>query len=441
MEGRHVITIGSLCEQGLVELQTGPFGSQLHAHDYTDLGIPVVPTEAIRNRRIDLSSLPKITPHKAGELSRHRLMRGDILFARRGVQATGHIGYVRDAEDGFVCGTGAIRLRVNENSRILDGEYLSHVLANPQSIQWLKFHAIGATMPNLNEGIIRSFSFSLPPYAEQRIVASFLSALDDKIELNRRMNETLEAMARAIFKDWFVDFGPTRAKMEGRAPYLAPDLWALFPDKLVDDGKPEGWAVDRLLNQARLVSGGTPKTDESAYWNGSIQWASAKDVSQCANTYLIQTERSITEAGLENSATRIIPRFATVMVARGATTGRYCMFGGDMAMNQTCYALASGRPFFIYCAFSFLVDELVFNAHGSVFDTITTRTIEAATLTVPSSEMLNKFEKVVEPLFMRILLNQNENCSLTQTRDLLLPKLMSGEIHLREAEKLVEAAA
>jgi type I restriction enzyme S subunit len=201
------VSIGMLCEKGLVELQTGPFGSQLHAYDYKDEGIPVVPTEAIRNRQIDPSVLPKVSLEKARELARHRLKRGDILFARRGVQATGHIGYIREAEDGFLCGTGAIRLRVAENSRELDGEFLSHVFANPESIKWFKFHAIGATMPNLNEGIIRAFALNLPPYAEQQSIAELLSAFDDKIELNRRINETLETMARALFRDWFVDFG------------------------------------------------------------------------------------------------------------------------------------------------------------------------------------------------------------------------------------------
>src|SRR5689334_10758278 len=110
-------TIAELCDAGLAELQTGPFGSQLHAHDYESDGIAVVPTEAIRNRRIDHTVLPKISRAKADTLSRHVLRPGDILFARRGVQATGHVGYVRDGEDGFVCGTGAIRLRVKEGNK------------------------------------------------------------------------------------------------------------------------------------------------------------------------------------------------------------------------------------------------------------------------------------------------------------------------------------
>src|SRR5207244_3160821 len=97
---------------------------------------------------------------------------GDILFARRGVQATGHIGYVRTAEEGFICGTGAIRLRLTEHNELVSTDFMSHVLANPSSIEWFKFHAIGATMPNLNEGIIRSFRFALPSLKEQQVIAN-----------------------------------------------------------------------------------------------------------------------------------------------------------------------------------------------------------------------------------------------------------------------------
>jgi type I restriction enzyme S subunit len=258
--------------------------------------------------------------------------------------------------------------------------------------------------------------------------------------LNRRMNETLEAMARALFKSWFVDFDPVRAKAEGRARNLASDIWSLFPDRLDAEGKPEGWRDEPLLVHARLISGGTPKTEEPTYWNGSIAWASAKDVSQCGDAFLIGTERSITERGLNESAARIIPKFSTVLVARGATTGRFCIFGRDMAMNQTCYALASTRrrPFWMNCAFGSLVKALVHAAHGSVFDTITTTTIERAQATVASDDVLDHFEAAVNPLFNRALANIEESRTLSALRDTLLPKLISGELRVKDAERFID---
>ncbi len=296
--------------------------------------------------------------------------------------------------------------------------------------------------PYLSLGDQLRLKITLPAVGIQIAIGKLLGALDDKIELNRRMNETLEAMARAIFKDWFVDFGPTRAKMEGRAPYLAPDIWALFPDRLDDEGKPTGWKTKPFLELASLLSGGTPKTDRTDFWGGGIAWASAKDVSQCGEIFLFDTERSITDAGLNGSATRLIPANSTVVVARGATTGRFCMFGLEMAMNQTCYALKSksGHDFWTNCAFAQLVESLVHAAHGSVFDTITTSTFERASF-VDDPDVADAFEAIAAPLFARMAANIDENRTLAATRDLLLPKLMSGEIRIRDAQAMVADAA
>jgi type I restriction enzyme, S subunit len=291
---------------------------------------------------------------------------------------------------------------------------------------------------------LSSLIISMPSLQDQRRVAGVLGALDDKIDLNRRMNETLEAMARAIFRDWFVDFGPVRAKMEGRVlPRLAPEVAALFPERMEDAGLPEGWTRQPLLAFSRLLSGGTPKTEVAHYWDGEVPWASAKDVSQCGQAFLIETERRITDRGLNESSTRMIPALATVVVARGATTGRVCMLGRAMAMNQTCYALVSleSRPFWLNCMFRTLVEGLVNAAHGSVFDTITTQTFDRTAVLVPPDGLRSSFEIIVEPLFRHVLCNIEESRILADLRDLLLPKLISGEVRVRDAETQVSEFA
>ena len=284
---------------------------------------------------------------------------------------------------------------------------------------------------------------TLPEPEHQRWVARFLGALDDKIELNRRMNETLEALARAIFKSWFVDFDPVRAKAEGRQPFGMDDATAaLFPDRFGPDGLPDGWRFGPPLELARILSGGTPKTTEPDYWDGAVPWATAKDVSQCPATFLIKTERSISELGLNSSSAKIVPSRSTVVVARGATTGRYCLFGADLAMNQTCYALQArdGDCYFVFCWFGELVERLVHAGHGSVFNTMTTRTFETAGALIPTTAVRNAFNIKVTPLFELILEHTIQSETLSALRDLLLPKLMSGEIRVRTAEKVLEAA-
>lgn len=167
---------------------------------------------------------------------------------------------------------------------------------------------------------------TLPILHEQRQIARILGALDDKIEVNRKMNEALEEMAGALFKSWFVDFDPVRSKAEGREPGLPAHYPGSF--EVSELGEiPKRWAVCPILEDAQLLSGGTPKTDRAEYWEGDVLWASAKDVSQSPQSFLVDTERHITHNGLEQSATQLIPQFATVVVACGATTGRMVMFG------------------------------------------------------------------------------------------------------------------
>jgi restriction endonuclease S subunit len=435
-------SIGALCDAGIAQLQTGPFGSQLHAYDYVDVGVPVVPTEAIRGRRIDFSLLPMVTPAKAMELDRHRIRSGDILFARRGVQATGQISCVRDAEEGFICGTGAIRLRVSRDNSVIDAEYLSHVLADQSSIKWFKFHAIGATMPNLNEGIIRSFGFFVPPLSEQRAIAHILGTLDDKIDLNRRMNETLEAMARALFKSWFVDFDPVRAKAEGRDPGLPQEIADLFPDRFVDSelGEiPEGWEVAKFTDTIEIMGGGTPKTSVSEYWDGDIPWFSVVDSPTESAIWAIDTEKKVTRIGLENSTTRLLPVGTTIISARG-TVGRLALVGVPMAMNQSCYGLRGrmgANGYFNYFATREIVVQLQMRAHGSVFDTITRDTLASVDIVVPPAKLIEAFEQKVGPCLERIRKGVFAAHSIANLRDTLLPKLISGELPVTDADLIV----
>jgi type I restriction enzyme S subunit len=248
------------------------------------------------------------------------------------------------------------------------------------------------------------------------------------------MNVTLEAMARALFQSWFVDFDPVRAKLDGRPPTgLDPATAALFPAKFQKSSLgriPNGWDAGSILRQADLLSGGTPKTDVPAYWGGDVPWVSAKDVSQCADAFLVATERTITTLAFEESSTKIIPALSTVVVARGATTGRLTMVGHSMAINQTCYGLRSklGAPFALYCNASHFIERLVQGGHNSIFDTITTSTFEATDVLLAPHEVFIAFDKHMTPLFDQVRANLHESRTLATLRDTLLPKLLSGEL-------------
>lgn len=301
---------------------------------------------------------------------------------------------------------------------------------------------------------VKSFYIATPPLSEQRAIAEVLGSLDDKIELNRRMNETLEAMAQAIFRDWLVDFGPTRRKLEGATDPLtimgglvldaerAQALADLFPAALGDDGLPEGWAERAFGAFVEIIGGGTPKTSNESYWNGSIPWFSVTDTPPKGSIFVDATERTISEEGLANSSARLVRAGTTIISARG-TVGNLALTPHEMTFNQSCYGLQGKGAVgdcFVFLAAQNIVERLKGMAHGSVFSTITRSTFDNVHLACMPDMIFEAFESLARPMFDKVLGNVKENRTLAATRDLLLPKLMSGEVRLSEAEDLMEAA-
>jgi type I restriction enzyme S subunit len=368
---------------------------------------------------------------------------GDVVFTSKGT--VGRFAFVRPGTPRFVYSPQLCFWRSLDPS-LIEPRFLFYWMLGREF--FIQFKGV-AGQTDMAEYVSltdqRRMHITLPPLSEQHAIAQILGTLDDKIELNRGMNETLDAMARAVFKSWFVDFDPVRARTEGRDTGLPRSVTDLFPVRFGDSDLgdiPVGWSTGTLLHQAKLLSGGTPKTDVPAYWDGGIPWASAKDVSQCGAVFLVATERTITATGLAESATQLVPALSTVIVARGATTGRMVLLGRDMAMNQTCYALQSttDTPYALHCRLVEEIDALVHAAHGSVFDTITTKTIAASNVVVAPPPVLAAFEERVTPTFQRILKNVEGSGTLAALRDTLLPKLISGELRVKDAERFIGTA-
>ena len=314
----------------------------------------------------------------------------------------------------------------------------------------LAVHNSGSAQPSLNRNYIAPLPMRFPEPVEQEAIADTLGALDDKIEVHRRMNGTLEAMARAVFRDWFVDFGPTRRQMAGASdPHAilgglienaneAHRLAPLFPAALGDNGLPEGWEERPISQFLEIIGGGTPKTSVADYWGGEIPWFSVVDTPSQGDVFVHRTEKYITNAGLQESSARMIPTGTTIISARG-TVGNLAIAPCPMTFNQSCYALRASIPagdIFVYLAAENMVERLKKMAHGSVFSTITRKTFDSLSLPDAGSEVMREFEKIGALLFDKVKLNGEENLTLADTRNLLLPKLMSGEIRLKNAEAM-----
>ena len=302
----------------------------------------------------------------------------------------------------------------------------------------------GSAQPSLNRNFIHPIPLAFPARHEQDAIAGLLGLLDDKIELNCRMNETLEAMARAVFKDWFVDLGPTRAKAEGRDPYLAAELWEQFPDALDAEDKPFGWEVSEIGNEVSVVGGTTPSTKEPSFWKGGeFHWATPKDLSKLSSPVLLKTHRKITKAGVRKISSGLLP-IGTLLMSSRAPIGYLAIAEVPTAVNQGFIAMVCEKRlpnvFVLFWCYENL-DHIKGIAGGSTFSEISKRVFRPIPVVVPSERIVEAFERLVRPLYSRIVANMRESESLAQTRDYLLPKLISGEIRLSEAENAVGAVA
>ncbi|GIV89161.1 MAG: restriction endonuclease [Chloroflexus sp.] len=355
--------------------------------------------------------------------------------------------FVKQPDPEWVVSTGFAVLRPRRE--YIEPRYLYACVFDRSFTEFLVQREKGAAYPAVLPEDIAEAVIKLPPLPEQRAIAHILGTLDDKIELNRRMSETLEAMARALFKAWFVDFEPVRTKMDGRwkrgqsLPGLPAHLYDLFPDRLVDSelGEiPEGWEVGSFLEMVDILSGGTPSTSIPEYWNGEVPWVSAKDVGAANGSFLLSTEKTITISGVQNSSTKILPAYTTIITARG-TVGSYCLLGIDMAINQTNYGIRGKNgvgSYFVFFSVAEMVEHLRQHAYGTIFDTITTKTFQDAKSVKPPQSLLAIFERYVEPLMGRVLSNEQVSRTLAGLRDALLPKLISGALRVKDAERFLE---
>ncbi|MBW9088157.1 restriction endonuclease subunit S [Rhizobium wenxiniae] len=404
----------------------------------------------IGDNAISEEGIARISVEDAKRLTRYRLRTGDIVYSRRGDVEKRSL--VRPNNDGWLCGTGCLRIRFGEGHVL--PEYAAYYLAHPAAKAWVVQHAVGATMPNLNTTILGLLPFVLPPMPEQISIARILGSLDDKIELNRRMNETLEAMAQAVFRDCFVDFGPTRRKLEGATDPLtimgglvqdaerAQALADLFPAALGDDGLPEGWESKPLLDQANWVNGAAYK---NMHFSDGPDALPVVKIAELKNGVTSSTKRTATALG---ERYRISDGELLFSWSGNPDTSidAFVWIGGDAWLNQHIFAVRENGTrsrAALYVLLKALMPqfaELARNKQTTGLGHVTKEDMKRLEIAVAPGPVEAAFEEVITPIFNLIVSKLFENRTLAATRELLLPKLMYGEIRLSEAEYLMEAA-
>ena len=274
--------------------------------------------------------------------------------------------------------------------------------------------ATGTTVAGISQKALRSVPISVPSFEQQIKIGELLGAIDDKIELNRQTNETLEALARAIFKDWFVDYGPTRAKAEGRPPYLAPELWELFPDALDDEDKPEGWEEKSVEDILELAYGKALKSTERV--NGSVPVYGSGGITGYHNQPLVEGP--------------------SIIVGRKGTVGSLYWEDGPFFPIDTVFYVKSKAPltFCFYLLQTLGLDGM--NTDAAV-PGLNRKNAYRLPVAWSGQGIRQAFDEVVTQLRQKMHGNSDESKTLAQTRDLLLPKLMSGEIRIKDAERII----
>jgi type I restriction enzyme S subunit len=338
---------------------------------------------------------------------RFALEAGDIVVARTGA-TVGYAKMIRDSVDA-VFASYLVRFRVD--GKKADPGFVGRLVESFIYKDFVKSRVGGAAQPNANAQVLGSFQFRMPLRREQERIAGILSAYDDLIENNRRRMALLEEAARQLYREWFV-----RLRFPGHEHTRL--LNAL----------PEGWRRATAFDAMQVMSGGTPKTTTSDFWDGEIPFYTPKD--SVTEYYVLDTEKHLTELGLNNCNSKLYPKDTVFITARG-TVGNLNLAQRPMAMNQSCYALAGREEIpqkFLFCALREAIQHFQQHAVGAVFDAIIVDTFKLIPFVIPNPKLVRSFEENIEPMFRHIenLLQQNQK--LKAARDLLLPRLMSGDL-------------
>lgn len=348
--------------------------------------------------------------------------------------------------EGLECCLGQRQVLLRPDTTRVNGRYVFYAMQSQDvqhQIGWNE--GTGSTVSNLRIPVLKSLQIPIPSRVEQNAIAHILGTLDDKIELNRRQNETLEAMARALFKAWFVDFEPVRAKMEGRwqrglsLPGLPAHLYDLFPDRLVESelGEiPEGWEVTSLAEFSSL----NPET-----WTRSTRPKQIHYV-DLSNTKWGRIE-SVANYDADNApsrAQRVLRPLDTIVGTVRPGNGSYAMISDEGLTGSTGFAVLRPvqREFaeFIYLAATARenIERLSNLADGGAYPAVRPEIVSATQVPRAGKELINEFSRQVRPMLSGITDNERVSRTLAELRDALLPRLISGELRVNNADEILE---
>ena len=370
----------------IAEIQTGPFGSQLHKEDYVDVGTPIVTVEHLGCRVFSEQNLPMVSDTDKSRLSKYVLKKGDIVFSRVG--SVDRCSFVDPKHDGWMFSGRCLRVRPSEE---VDSLFLYYFFCLNTTKEFVRSIAVGATMPSINTKLLGEVEVVCPEIEEQRKIADILSKIDDKIEENQKINENLEQQAKALYQQMFIE-NTSPDWIEGSLRDIADITMGQSPSgsSYNDDG------IGAIFFQGRA---------EFSFRFPTIRlYTTEPKRMACANDILMSVRAPVGDLNIAHTD---------------------CCIGRGLA---AIHSKTNHQSFVLYTMFSLRKQLDVFNGEGTVFGSINRNSLNDMPILIPSDEIIEKFERIVAPMDAAIRNNYDEICRLQAIRDTLLPRLMSGEL-------------
>ena len=388
----------------IADVQTGPFGSQLHKEDYVEVGTPIITVEHLGEKSFTEQNLPKVSDIDKERLSKYILEEGDTVFSRVG--SVDRCSYVDLAHAGWMFSGRCLRVRPKGG---VNPEFLYYFFTTEETKQLIRSIAVGATMPSINTKILSEIEVALPSLEEQRKVADILSTIDKKIQINREINRNLEEQALLLFKSWFLDYEP------------------------YSNVKPETWEDGVLGDFVTIKRGGSPRPIQEYLTDKGLRWLKISDVTSLSSPFVIDIAECIKESGLKKT---VFLKAGSLVLSNSATPGvpkildvDSCIHDGWLYFTESQFSNE-----FLYLYFKHIRRNLVALGNGSVFTNLKTDILKGYPTVKPERNVLEEFDSIVFPMFEEMRRIARENHKLSELRDSLLPRLMSGELDVSDLD-------
>ena len=391
----------------IADIQTGPFGSQLHKEDYVTIGTPIVTVEHLGRKNFTTQNLPHVSDEDKKRLEKYILKTGDIVFSRVG--AVDRCSFVSPQYEGWMFSGRCLSVRA---CNLIDSEYLYYYFQLEEIKQFMRNIATGATMPSINTRFMGEVPIRIPKLDVQTKIARILRVIDEKIEINERINKNLLQQAQSLYHSWFINYEP------------------------FDGVKPIDW-IDGTIDElgAEIICGKTPSTKKTEYYGGATPFITIPDMHGCV--YNVSTKRYLSSTGVASQPKKCLPP-NTVCVSCIGTAGLVTLVSEESQSNQQINSIVPKdgiSAYYIYLLMKTLSKTInKLGQSGSTIVNLNKTQFGKIQVMIPSQNVMQEFDVLCRPLFETIHSNQKENIKLSELRDTLLPQIMSGKIDISNVD-------